>query len=123
MVVVTYGPPSTTRLPSAFARRTTSLRESFCTSIAVANTISAHSISEDFNFCTLRSTSLRSHDCGSKAETVSSPNGGNAQRFPSNGNACRKLQYVSGNSGLISKTFISLCLLSFQQNTIHKTNR
>src|SRR5438552_3123460 len=114
MVVVTYGPPSTTRLPRVFARRTISLRDSFCTSIAVANTISAHSISEDFNRCTFRSTSLRSHDSGSSAETVSSPRGGNAQRFPSNGSACRKLQYVSGNSGLTNKTFIFLqpCLSS-----------
>src|SRR5436305_13532204 len=124
MVVVTYGPPSTTRLPFAFACRTTSLRDSFCTNIAVANTMSAHSISEAFNFWTFKSTSLRSHDCGSKADTVSSPSGGNAQRFPSNGSACRKLQYVSGNSGLTNKTFIFLRLrLSSKHDPQNQSSR
>ena len=36
---------------------------------------------------------------GNIAETVSSPSGGNAACLPSNFNAWRKLQYVSGNSG------------------------
>src|SRR6266567_7577551 len=123
MVVVTYGPPSTTRLPSAFALRTTSRRDSFCTSMAVANTMSAHSMSEDFNACTFKSISFRSHDSGSSADTVNSPNGGNAQRFPSKGNACRKLQYVSGNSGLTNKTFIFLRLSSFSKPCLKNQSR
>src|SRR5262249_6165958 len=80
---------------------------SFCTSMAVAKTMSAHSMSELESLRTFKSIRRRSHDSGSNAETVSRPSGGKAQRFPSNGNACRKLQYVSGNSGLIIKTFIN----------------
>src|SRR4030095_4669374 len=106
MVLVTYGPPRTTRLPRALALFTTSLSDSFCTNIAVAKTMSAQSISDVFNCSTLRSTSRRSQDCGSNEETVNNPSGGNAQRLPSNGSACRKLQYVSGNSGLTRRTFI-----------------
>src|SRR2546429_9047369 len=81
--------------------------------------MSAHSISDDCNLRTLRSTSRRSQQGGSNAETVMSPNGGNAQRFPSNGSAWRKLQYVSGNSGLINKTFITSpsLLLTNNQST------
>src|SRR5687768_16046798 len=101
-----YGPPITTRLPRAFARRTTSLNESSCTSIAVAITMSAHSISDVRSFSILRSTNRRSHDAGNKAETVNRPKGGKAHRLPSKGSAWRKLQYVSGNSGLTSRTFI-----------------
>src|SRR5207237_5158697 len=40
-------------------------------------------------------------------ETVRSTGCGKAERCTSNGSACRKLQYVSGNSGLINKTFIA----------------
>src|SRR5437870_4744438 len=81
--------------------------ESFCTSIAVANIMSAHSMSEDFNDRTFRSTNRRSHDFGSNADTVNKPSGGKAQRFPSNGSAWRKLQYVSGNSGFTNRIFIA----------------
>src|ERR1043165_10122369 len=108
MVLVTYGPPRTTHFPRAFASFTTSRRDSFCTSIAVAKTIYAHSRSDVFSCCTLRSTNRLSHVDGSRAETVKSPSGGNAQRFPSKGNAWRKLQYVSGNSGLTRRIFILL---------------
>src|SRR5207249_7518089 len=92
-------------------RRTISFRESFCTNMAVAMTMSAHSMSACFNFSMLRSTNRRSHDSGSSAETVNNPSGGNAQRFPSKGNACRKLQYVSGNSGLTSNTLTTFLLI------------
>src|SRR5580765_1320075 len=67
--------------------------------------MSAHSMSDSFSDSMFRSTSRLSQDGGNNADTVSRPSGGNAQRLPSNGNACRKLQYVSGNSGLINKTF------------------
>src|SRR5437016_10715802 len=97
----------TTRFPRALHLRTTCFNESFCTSIAVAITMSAHSISDACKLRTLRSTSRRSQEGGSNAETVSSPSGGNAHRFPSNGSAWRKLQYVSGNSGLTNKTFMT----------------
>src|SRR2546425_11863555 len=109
----------TTRFPSALHRRTTYFNESFCTNIAVAITMSAHSISDDCNLRTLRSTSRRSQEGGSSAETVRSPNGGNAHRFPSNGSAWRKLQYVSGNSGLTNKTFMTSpsLLLTNNQST------
>ena len=90
-MVVTYGPPRTTRLP-ALCILDNFLSDSFCTSIAVAKTMSAHSISDVFNCSTLRSTNRRSQESGSNAETVNNPSGGNAQRLPSNGNACRKLQ-------------------------------
>src|ERR1041385_5576721 len=76
--------------------------------MAVANTISAHSISDCFSRCTLRSTRRFSHDGGNNADTVNRPSGGNAQRLPSKGSAWRKLQYVSGNSGLTNKTFTTL---------------
>src|SRR5437879_11781344 len=48
-----------------------------------------------------------------------SPKGGNAHRFPSNGSAWRKLQYVSGNSGLTNKTFMTSpsLLLTDNQST------
>src|SRR5688572_32447545 len=91
-------------------RFTTCLSESFCTSIAVANTMSAHSMSAVFSDSTFKSISRRSQSGGSNAETVNNPNGGNAHRLPSNGNACRKLQYVSGNSGLINRIFINTLL-------------
>src|SRR5215213_1148075 len=70
-------------------------------------TMSAHSICESFSRSTFKSISRRSQCRGNRLETVSKPNGGNTQRFPSNGSACRKLQYVSGNSGLTSKIFIA----------------
>src|SRR4051812_48468375 len=73
--------------------------------------MSAQSMSAVVSLRTFRSTSWRSHESGSKAETVSKPNGGKAQRLPSNGNAWRKLQYVSGNSGLIKRTFTIPLLL------------
>src|SRR4030095_8624995 len=85
----------------------TRFKESFCTSIAVAITISAHSISDERNLRTFRSISRLSHDFGSNEETVNSPSGGRADRLPSNGKAWRKLQYVSGNSGLSNRTFIT----------------
>src|SRR5712692_3814218 len=69
--------------------------------------MSAHSISEDLSRRTLRSTRRRSQASGSNADTVNKPSGGNAHRLPSKGSAWRKLQYVSGNSGLTSKTFIT----------------
>src|SRR5688572_28966939 len=68
--------------------------------------MSAHSMSDISSDSTFRSTSLRSQLAGSNAETVNRPSGGKAHRLPSKGSAYRKLQYVSGNSGLISKTFI-----------------
>src|SRR5207253_5810364 len=74
--------------------------------------MSAHSMSEDFNDRTFRSTNRRSHDFGSNADTVNKPSGGKAQRFPSNGSAWRKLQYVSGNSGFTNRTFIASSLSS-----------
>src|SRR5437763_810769 len=73
--------------------------------MAVAKTMSAQSMSALVRLRTFKSTSRRSHESGNNAETVSKPNGGKAQRLPSKGNAWRKLQYVSGNSGLINKTF------------------
>src|SRR5687767_4229886 len=106
-VVVTYGPPSTTLLPSALHFLTTSCSESFCTSMPVTKTMSAHSISESFIDLTLRSTNRRSQDFGNREETVSRPSGGKAQLFRSKGSACRKLQYVSGNSGFTMSTFIA----------------
>jgi len=68
--------------------------------------MSAHWMSEVFNFRTFKSTKRRSHDRGSKDETVIKPSGGKAHLFPSNGKAWRKLQYVSGNSGFTNRTFI-----------------
>ena len=102
------------RLPRALLSRTTSFNDSFCTSIAVTNTMSAHSISDGFSFSIFRSINLRSHESGSKADTVNKPSGGNAHRLPSNGRACLKLQYVSGNSGLTNKTFTRLLQLSLR---------
>src|SRR5574341_378360 len=72
--------------------------------------MSAHSMSEVLSRSTLRSTNRSSPEGGSQAETVSNPSGGKAQRLPSNGSAWRKLQYVSGNSGLTSRTFIDSLL-------------
>src|SRR5215208_7272453 len=69
--------------------------------------MSAHSICESFSGSTFRSIMRRSQSRGSRLETVIKPNGGNTHCFPSNGSACRKLQYVSGNSGLTSKIFIA----------------
>src|ERR1041385_4488243 len=69
--------------------------------------MSAHSIWESFSGSTFRSIRRRSQARGNKLETVNKPRGGNAHRLPSNGSACRKLQYVSGNSGLINKTLIT----------------
>src|SRR5882762_9663618 len=106
-VVDTYGPPTTTRFPLALHSRRTCFKESFCTNIAVAITISAHSISDDRSLRTFKSTRRRSQARGNRAETVKSPSGGNAHRLPSKGSAWRKLQYVSGNSGLINRTFIA----------------
>src|SRR5688500_8282674 len=74
--------------------------------MAVANTMSAHSISEFLSDRTFMSTIRFSQVDGSKADTVMSPSGGKALLLPSNGKACRKLQYVSGNSGFSSNTFI-----------------
>src|SRR6185369_9104463 len=70
-------------------------------------TISAHSIWESFSRSIFKSTNRRSQDCGNNPETVSNPSGGNTERLPSNGSAYRKLQYVSGNSGLTSNIFIA----------------
>jgi len=78
MVVVTYGPPTTTRLPRALHLSTMRRKESFCTSIALAKTMSAHSISDVFNECTFKSTSRRFQDRGSSPETVKRPSGGKA---------------------------------------------
>src|SRR6267142_4604066 len=103
MVLVTYGPPSTTRLPSFLQRLTTRCSDSFCANMPVAKIISAHSMSDVFNLPTFKSTRRRSHDFGSKAETVNNPSGGKAHRLPSNGSAWRKLQYVSGNSGFTNR--------------------
>src|SRR5205807_6090879 len=97
----------TTRLPFALHLATTWRNESFCTSIAVQKTMSAHSMSDDFRRQTFKSISRRSHARGSKAETVSRPSGGKAERLPSQGSACRKLQYVSRYAGLISRIFIT----------------
>src|SRR5262249_8351593 len=72
----------------------------------VMKTMSAHSIWESFNRSMFKSTSRRSQERGSRPETVNSPSGGNTQRLPSNGSAYRKLQYVSGNSGLTNKILI-----------------
>src|SRR6185503_667484 len=69
--------------------------------------MSAHSMSDGRSFSILRSTRRRSQDAGNKADTVNRPKGGKAHRLPSNGSAWRKLQYVSGNSGLTSRTFIA----------------
>src|SRR5687768_5489154 len=77
----------------------------------VIKTISAQSICESFNGSISRSTSRRSQSRGNKPDTVISPSGGKSERFPSNGNACRKLQYVSGNSGLTSNTFIARIII------------
>src|ERR1043165_3051692 len=96
----------TTRLPRALHLFTTSRRESFCTSIAVQKTTSAHSMCESFRRRTFRSTSRRFHARGKSAETVRRPSGGKAERRPSKGSAWRKLQYVSGYSGLMSRIFI-----------------
>src|SRR2546430_16883063 len=104
MVVVTYGPPRTTHLSMALHCRTTAWTDSFCTNMPVTNTTSAHSMSEDFNGRTFKSTKRLCQDLGSNAETVKSPSGGNAHRFLSKGSAWRKLQYVSGNSGFIKRT-------------------
>src|SRR6185503_12199405 len=70
-------------------------------------TMSAHSIWESFSRSMFMSTSLRSQERGNRPETVSRPSGGNTERLPSNGSAYRKLQYVSGNSGLTSKIFMA----------------
>src|ERR1044072_4675323 len=68
--------------------------------------MSAHSIWESFSGSTFRSIRRRSQARGNKLETVNKPRGGNKHLLPSNGSACRKLQYVSGNSGLTNKIFI-----------------
>src|ERR1041384_8236064 len=107
MVLVSYGRPSKIRFPRSLQRFTVSWSGTFCASIPVMKTMSAHSIWESFSRSMFMSTNRRSQERGNNPETVSSPSGGNTERLPSNGSAYRKLQQVSGNSGLTSKIFIA----------------
>src|SRR2546423_2649516 len=92
----------------------------------VMKIISAHSICESFRRSMLRSTRRRSQERGNRPETVNRLRGGKTQRFPSKGSAWRKLQYVSGNSGLTSKTLIAFSSHSWAHTDINdltfKTN-
>lgn len=74
--------------------------------MALKKATSAHSMSRSLSFSTLTSTSFRFQWGGSIAETVSSPRGGNEERFPMNGRAWRKLQNVSGKAGYSRSTFM-----------------
>src|SRR5678809_1227847 len=73
----------------------------------VMKTMSAHSICESFSRSIFKSTRRRSQSRGNRLETVNRLRGGNTLRLPSKGSAYRKLQYVSGNSGLTNKTRIA----------------
>src|SRR5215211_5355826 len=82
--------------------------------------MSAHSICESFSCSTSRSIRRRSQSRGNRLETVNKPSGGNTERFPSNGSACRKLQYVSGNFGLTNKILTLRPPPTFGRTAIHK---
>src|SRR5579883_1145557 len=100
------GPPTTVRNPRARQRDNSRSMPSFCTSMALMSTTSAHSKSASLTGRMLMSTRRCSQSLGNSEATVSSPSGGKTERLPSNGKACLKLQYVSGHSGYTRRAFI-----------------
>src|SRR4029077_10534025 len=100
------GPPTTVRSPRARQRDKIPSMPSFCTSIALIRTTSAHFKSASLTGRILTSTRRCSQVFGSSEATVKRPSGGKTDFLPSNGKACLKLQYVSGHSGYTRRAFI-----------------
>ena len=75
-------------------------------SMALIITTSARRKSSSRNRVTFRSTSLRSHSRGNMAATVRRPSGGKVDFLETNLSTCLKLQNVSGDCGLTSRTFM-----------------
>src|SRR5262249_61159328 len=93
----------TTRLPSALHNSTTRRSESFCTIMALANTKSAHLMSDGLSGWMFISTSRRSHVSGSMAETVRRPSGGEGERLAPHGGGRREVPGGWGEYGENSK--------------------
>src|SRR5437588_5191181 len=77
------GPPTTVRSPCARQRDNIRSMLSFCTSIALMSTTSAHFKSASLTGRILTSTRRCSQLCGSSDATVSRPSGGNTDLFRS----------------------------------------